>query len=173
MVELSPWIIKIGLVTGVCLFGYFVVKIIASLLADVVTWSSQENREKDDQPTDAEKQTGIHIESTPGLHLLSDYGAEHRLVDKRPSERTIRTTIRSLDWLGGFHQVLLVTPTGDVFEVGGSLDPSDGLSSAYGNSKKGTIRVIDKPPRSVEHMEELMISFYRGDGQWERLNVYD
>ena len=176
IVEVSPWLsllAKLGLLIGACFVAYLVVKIVVGLLASVIAWSSPEAREKGDQATDADERIGESIERVPGLHVLSDYGAEHRLVDRNPSERTIRTTIRSLDWHGGFHQVLLVTYSGDCFEVGGSLDPDDGLSSSYGQSKKGILKVISEAPTTVGQMEDLMVSFYRGDGVWERLNVYE
>ncbi len=176
MVELSPWLnllTKIGVVFGACVLGYIVVKLVAGLLADVVAWSSPEAGEKGDHPTDIEEETGEPIEHVPGLHVLSDYGAEHRFVDEFPTERTIRSTIRSLDWLGGFYQVLLVTSPGVCFEVGGSLDPEDGLSSSYSHAKKGVFKVIKEPPTSVANMEDLMVSFHRADGRWERLNVYE
>ncbi len=176
MVELSPWLnlfAKIGIAIGACVLGYIVVRIVAGFLADVITWSGSEIGDKGDHPTDPEEDTDESIEHVPGLHVLSDYGAEHTFVDKFPTEQTICATIRGLDWLEGFHQVLLVTSPGVCFEVGGSLHPEDGLSSSYSDSKKGVFKVISESPSSVAHMEELMVSFYRGDGRWERLNVYD
>ena len=86
MAELSPWLTlltKVGVVIGACLVGYLVVKIIVGLLADVVAWSSPESRDNSDQPTAPDELVGELIESVPGLHVLSHYPSEHRLVDKK------------------------------------------------------------------------------------------
>ena len=158
---------------GACFLGYLVVRAVAGLLTSLAAWSSPEARETPDRSTDADDKLDAAIYGVPGLHVVSDYGADHCFADQHPTEKTIRKTLRSLDWLGGFHQVILVTSPGVSFEVGGSLDPSDGLSSSYSDSQEGVFKVINEGPKSVAEMESLMVSFYRGDGRWERLNDYE
>jgi hypothetical protein len=143
------------------------------LLASVAVWSSPDARNQSDVPSDTKEEPGEEIEDVPGLHVLSNYPSEHRLIDKNPTEKTIRATIRGLDWFGGFHQVLLVTSPGVCFAVSGSLDPDHGLSSSYDDAKKGVHLVINEPPESVANMEELMVSFYYGDGRWRRMSSYE
>ncbi len=166
-------VIKVAIAIGAVVLGYVVVKIISSLLASVVVWSSPETQVRSDSPTDAIEGAGESIEDAPGLHVLSGLPSEHRFVDKNPTESMIRTTIRDLDWFGGFHQVLLVTSPGVCFAVSGSLDPDHGLSSSYHDAKKGVDLVIKDPPATVAIMEELMVSFYHGDGRWKRMNAYE
>lgn len=166
-------LIKIGVAIGAVVLGYVVVKIIANLLASIAVWSSPDTQNRSDMPSDADEEPGEEVEDVPGLHVLSGFGSEHRFIDKNPTEKTIRATIRDLDWFGGFHQVLLVTSPGVYFAVSGSLDPDHGLSSSYDDAKKGVHLVINEPPESVANMEELMVSFYHGDGRWKRLSIYE
>lgn len=176
MVDLSPWLsllTKLGVVIGAVVLGYAVVKIISSVLASVAIWSSPDAQKRSDVPTDAKEEPADAIENIPGLHVLSGLPSEHRFIDKHPTEKTVRATISDLDWFGEFHQVLLVTSPGVCFAVGGSLDPDHGLSSSYSDAKKGEFLVINEPPATVAHMEELMVSFYYGDGRWKRMNIYD
>jgi len=159
---------KIGLIAVAVLVVYVFVKVVAGLLANLAVWSNSDTQEPIDEPTDTQKPSGDPVDDVPGLHVLSEYGDEHRFVDKNPAEKTIRATIRSLDWVGGFHQVVLVTSPGVSLEVGGSLDPDDGLSSVYRDSKNNIYRVTGEPPTTVENMEDLLVSFYLGDGRWEK-----
>ena len=166
-------LIKVGLGLSAVVLGYVVVRVISSLLASVAVWSSPDARNQTDAPSDAEEEPGDQIEDTPGLHVLSGLPAEHRLVDTSPTEKTIRATIRDLDWSGDFYQVLLVTAPGVCFAVSGSLDPDHGLSSSYHDAKNGVDLVITESPGSVDTMAELMVSFYYDDGRWKRMYVYE
>ena len=121
----------------------------------------------------AEEPGGVPVPDAAGLHVFSEYGDQYRFVDKNPTEETIRTTIRSLDWVGGFHEVILVASPGVSLEVSGSLDPADGLSSVYRDSKNKKYAVTREPPSTVENMEDLLVSFYSGDGRWKRMYVYE
>ena len=169
----SQLLIKFGIAIGAVVLGYGVVWIVSNMLASVAVWSSPDARNQGDVPSGAKEESGEEIESVPGLHVLSSFPSEHRLVDKSPTEKTIRATIRDLDWLGGFHQVLLVTSPGICFAVSGSLDPDHGLSSSFSDEKKGVYLVIKEPPASVAKMEELMVSYYYGDGRWKRMSTYE
>ena len=61
------------------------------------------------------------------LRVISNYGTEERTVSESATREQIIRTIDYLDW-SGFHQVVLEKPNGDWLDVGGSLEPSDGLS---------------------------------------------
>lgn len=176
MVEPSQWLTlltKAGVVIAVGLLAYLILRIVVGFLVDLVTWSSRDTREQSSDSTEAQERSADPVDDVPGLHVLSDYGAEHRFVDRNPTEETIRATIRSLDWVGGFHQVLLVTSPGVSLEVGGSLDPEDGLASVYRDSKNEVFRVTREPPTTVRNMEDLLVSFFLGDGRWEQMYDYD
>ena len=108
-----------------------------------------------------------------GLHVFSDYGSKYRYIHENPTEETIRTMIRSLDWVDGFHQVLLVVSPGISLEVGGSLNPEDGLHSVYRDWNRGIPKVTKEPPTTVENMEELLVSFHFGDGRWQQMYDYE
>ncbi len=175
MVDPSQWpsfLTKIGVVVGACLLAYAVLRIVIEMLTSLFGWATTEPQKPGDDPADAEEPDSDPIEDVPGLHVLS-YGAEHTLVDKYPSERSIRATIRNLDWVDGFHQVLLVTSSGVSLEVGGNLDPDIGLASVYRDWKKEIYRVTREPPTTVQNMEDLLVSFYLGDGRWERMYDYE
>ncbi len=162
---------RVGLVLGACILAYGLLRIVIELLTSLFDWATTEPQKPGDDPADAEEPGSDPIEDVPGLHVLS-YGAEHTLVDKYPSERSIRATIRNLDW-DGFHQVLLVTSSGVSLEVGGSLDPDIGLASVHRDWKKEIYRVTREPPTTVQNMEDLLVSFYLGDGRWERMYDYE
>jgi hypothetical protein len=108
-----------------------------------------------------------------GLHVISDFGNEYTYVSESPNNIVVSETIRNLDWEKGFHQVILVTIPGVSMEVGGSLDPSDGLSSAYRDVNKNIYRVTVDPPVSVNQMEKILFSFHAGDNQWEKMYQYE
>ena len=107
-----------------------------------------------------------------GLHVLSDFGDTHEFVSEAPDRRLIMSTLRTLDWRNGFHQVILITEPGVSMEVGGSLDPSDGLSSIYQDENNDIYRVTAKPPSTVDEMEAILVSFCQGDGKWEQMYEY-
>lgn len=166
-------VIKVGIAIGAIVLGYIVVKIISNLLASVVIWSSPDAEERSNVSSDAKESPREKIENVPGLHVLSGHPAEHKFIDKNPTEKAIRATIKDLDWSGEFHQVFLVTSPGVCFAVGGSLDPDHGLSSSYTDERKGIELLIKEPPATVAKMEELMVSFYYGDGRWKRMSIYE
>ena len=166
-------IIKVAIAAGAVVVGYVVVKIVSSLLAGVVVWSIPEAQKRSDVPSDSKEESGDNIENVPGLHVLSGLPSEHRFIDENPTEKMIRTTITGLDWSGEFHQVLLISSPGVCFAVGGSLDPTIGLSSSYSDEKKGERLVINEAPTTVAKMEELMVSFFYGDGRWKHMNTYE
>jgi hypothetical protein len=164
---------KIGLFAIVVFLGYVILRLVARFLVDVTIWSNTDTQELSGDATGAQESGDEPVEAIPGLHVLSEYGDQHRFLDKSPTEETIRTTIRGLDWVGGFHQVLLVTAPGVSLEVGGSLDPDDGLASVHRDLKNKVYRVTREPPTTVENMEDLLVSFHLGDGRWEQMYDYE
>lgn len=167
MVEQSQWLtflVKVGVVIGFGFLAYLLLKRMVGFLASLVVWSNKDPQELSGDPTITKESSDDPIDYVPGLHVLSEFGAEHRFVDKNPTEEIIRATIRGLDWIDGFHQVLLVTSPGISLEVGGSLDPEDGLASVYRDEKNEIFRVTREPPTTVENMVDLLVSFHLGDG---------
>ena len=163
---------KIGLVAVVILAGFIIAKLVAKYLVDVAIWSNKSPEETSDE-SGTQEASDDPPDNALGLHVYAVDAGEHRIVDKSPTEGLIRDTIRSVDWAGGFHLVWLVKPSGESLEVGGSFAPDIGLSSAYRDVTGVIMKVIKEPPVSVEHMEDLLVSFHRGDGRWEQLNEYE
>lgn len=164
---------KIGLITIVVLVGFVISKLVARFLVDVTIWSNTGTKEQRSGPPDALELSVDSVDWCPGLHVFSADEAQDRLVDKNPTVDIIRATIRSLDWVEGFHHVVLVTSPGVSLEVGGSLDPDTGLSSSYVDENNSIVRIIRDAPLSVKHMEDLLVSFHSGDGRWEKYNEYE
>lgn len=108
-----------------------------------------------------------------GLHVYSGFGNKHYFITSRPTVEKIRKTLSALDWEEDFHQVVLVISPGESIEVGGSLNPNDGLSSVYRNNNENIYRVTRVPPSTVKEMERILISFVRGDGLWESMYIYE
>lgn len=73
----------------------------------------------------------------------------------------------------GFFQVVLVLPSGQSMEVGGSLDPTHGLSSVFRDPDVGDYRVTKDPPSSVREMIKILVSFNRGDKRWQFMFDYE
>jgi len=112
------------------------------------------------------------ISGVTGLHVLSDYGSGHELRSSAPTETAITDLMNSLAWDSDFYQVVLVLPKGDSMEVGGSIEPSTGLSSQYRNEAQGIFRLTKIPPTTVQEMTDILLSFHRGDNQWEQMFDY-
>jgi hypothetical protein len=81
--------------------------------------------------------------------------------------------LRSLDWDGGFHTLFLVTAPGVSLEVGGSLAIDIGLSSVFRDLHNEIYRVVSQAPATIENLEDLLVSFYKGDGRWEQMYDYE
>ncbi|MEM7249217.1 MAG: hypothetical protein AAF533_28135 [Acidobacteriota bacterium] len=99
------------------------------------------------------------------LRVLSDYGAEERVVSEEATVALVRSTMRDLDWQG-FHQVVLEKVGGDWLEVGGSLNPDDGLSVMF--EEGGVQHVIAEPPATVDEMTDILERYLQGDERWRR-----
>lgn len=85
-------------------------------------------------------QTEDTLDSYPGLHLIADglnNDRTYKYVSKNPTDEDIKSLIDSLEWLESFHQVILVLSPDVSMEIGGSMNPKDGLSAVYRNKEKG------------------------------------
>ncbi|WP_452599165.1 hypothetical protein [Pontimicrobium sp. MEBiC01747] len=103
------------------------------------------------------------------LMLLSNYGAEEKIISDSTTIKQIENTMNKLDW-NNFHQVILSTDNSNWIEVGGNLN-EDGLSSMY--EENGKQFIINKPPLSVEHMTKILISYFNGDGKYKKENMFE
>ena len=103
------------------------------------------------------------------LMVLSNYGTEEKIISDSTSIEQIRGTMKELNW-NDFHQLILSTVNGNWIEVSGNLN-EDGLSSMY--EENGKQYVINKPPSSVEHMSEILISYFNGDGKFREENKFE
>lgn len=160
---------KIGLIAVVAIVVYFLLKALVAFLANMIAGLNKTEPEPSIDPVET-KELG---EGVPGLHVVSDFTREYRFVDGNPNVETIRSTIRSLDWVEGFHHVVVVTSPGVSLTVSGSLHPEDGLAAAYIDSTNDVYRYPSEPPRTVKDIEELLVSFHLGDGRWEQTYDFD
>lgn len=100
-----------------------------------------------------------------GLHLYSNHGFSHTFINGTPNEIMIMETLDKLNWKE-FHQVALVKWNGESLEVGGSLNPIDGLTSTY--KAPGITLVTESPPKTIEDLKFILCSFHREDGHWKK-----
>jgi hypothetical protein len=110
-------------------------------------------------------------ESIRGIHLLSNYGAKYSFISEQVSPAIIRRELDKLDWKNNFYQFVIVLQPGISMEVGGSLNPQDGLSAMYRDRHKRVDAVIVSPPTSVTEMGDILVSFIDADGSWR--NKYE
>lgn len=116
----------------------------------------------DEMDTYAKNQLG-----PPGalmFYVVSNYGRETNVISENTSLEIIAKTMKNLDWQG-FHQVVLERRNGDWLEVGGSLNPSDGLSVMY--EEKGERKVIKDPPTSVDEMIGFLFDYFENKTDWK------
>ena len=98
------------------------------------------------------------------LILLSDYGSSEKIISNEPTEKMIIELIDSLDW-NNFYQVIIEKENKDYMEVSGSLDPADGLSALY--QEKNKQYVIVNPPKTIEELKKIAISYFKNDKYWK------
>jgi hypothetical protein len=123
-----------------------------------------------ESPTDAafqqiEAQASKPIDGTScRMTVLSDYGEVERYISEQATVQDIVEQMGSLDW-SGFHQVILQRENGDLLEVGGSLDPEDGLSIIY--NEGGEEFVTTTPPQTVDEMTRTLQLYLANDPTWK------
>jgi len=98
------------------------------------------------------------------LLVISNYGQNTEIISEDPSHETIKNTMQNLNWQG-FHQVVLEKKNGDWLEVGGSLNPSDGLSVMY--EENGNQHVIKVPPTTIDEMTYFLLDYLDGSSDWK------
>ncbi|CAA0092700.1 Uncharacterised protein [BD1-7 clade bacterium] len=108
------------------------------------------------------------IETTVGIHLISDYGNGQALLSKEISNKIISSEINKLDWVSDFYQLIVVLEPGISMEIGGSLNGIDGLSAIYRNRHNRIDAVISEAPESVLQMQNILEYFILGDDQWQK-----
>lgn len=100
------------------------------------------------------------------LTVISDYGEVERVISHDADPDLVAKTIEGLDW-SGFHQVVLERGADEWLEVGGSLDPTDGLSVAY--AERGVEYVSREAPDSIERLVSVARSYARRSSDWRML----
>jgi len=100
------------------------------------------------------------------LIIYSDYGSKTTVKIDNPSEADVLGWIDKLDW-NEFHQVILEHDENNCFEVGGSLNPTDGLSSM---ARLGADDyVIAEAPTTIDQLKALIISYHKNDDKWKQV----
>jgi hypothetical protein len=139
-------------------------RLLASLLAMLLPVSS---------PTQTDAWKSDPTESNVGIHVIPNFGDDPTVFSPTISNDAIHAALRSVDWINGFHQVVVVTAPGISMEVGGSLDQEHGLSAMYRDRHDRVDAVIVNPPETIEEMESILISFIRQDGSWRQEYEFD
>lgn len=112
-------------------------------------------------------------ETRVGVHILSDYGEKYSFVSSEVSERTICKALNGVDWVHGFHQVVVVRDGGESMEVGGSLEEGVGLAAVYRVTPDRVSAVIVDPPETVDEMLGILIAFSHGGDAWREKYEFD
>ena len=94
---------------------------------------------------------------------------EERIVSEQATPELVIETVDYLDW-SGFHQVVLERPNGDWLDVGGSLDPSDGLSIMYEES--GAQRVVATAPDTIAVLKDALLGYLSGTDDWKQSHAW-
>lgn len=110
-----------------------------------------------------------NIQAKMKLTVLSYYGAEEKIISDSTTVDQIKKTMNGLNW-NEFHQVVLSIDSNNWIEVGGNLN-EDGLSAMYEENEEQF--VINKPPSSVDHMTEILVSFFNRDEKYKKENKFE
>jgi hypothetical protein len=103
------------------------------------------------------------------LTVISNYGAEEKIISDQTSAEQIEATMKEIDWKL-FHQVVLTKVSSDYLEVGGNT-ADDGLSVMYQENNHQYF-IVD-PPEKVEQMLSILISYLAGDDQYKNQFKFD
>ncbi|RXR06102.1 hypothetical protein [Pseudoxanthomonas composti] len=112
-------------------------------------------------------------ESEVGIHVVPNFGDDPAVSSPTISNDAIHAALRSVDWINGFHQVVVVTSPGISMEVSGSLDPGHGLSALYRDRHNRSEAVIIDPPETIDEMENILIAFVRQQDTWRQKFEFD
>lgn len=112
-------------------------------------------------------------ESRVGIHVIPNFGDNPTVYSQGITAAAVRSALKSVNWKTGFHQVVVVLSPGTSMEVGGSLDPTHGLSAIYRNRHKGIEAVTRDAPKTVSDLEAILLAFIKpGDG-WTQVQKFD
>lgn len=116
-------------------------------------------------------QSADTMSSHVGLHLLSTNwpNQNYTFISPNPNEREIEQLMERLDWVEGFHQVVLTTSKNTSMEVGGSMHPNHGLSAVYRVLDKKIYSVTSTPPINVGQMKQILKLFLNDDKSWQEI----
>jgi len=111
------------------------------------------------------------VNSTIGLHLLTtdSFNQKYEFISEDPSLAEIVELLDNLDWINGFHQVILTKSNNISMEVGGSMNPDDGLSAVYRELNTTIYSVTGAPPTNVGQMKQILSLFKNNDDSWRTL----
>lgn len=104
------------------------------------------------------------------LVVISNYGVNIKIISKDTTVEQIIQVMNSIDW-NNFHQVILSEKNGDWIEVGGNLS-EDGLSSSYFKEENDYEFIIVDPPRDIEHMTQILVSYFNKDDKFKNDNYF-
>jgi hypothetical protein len=113
------------------------------------------------------------VESKVGIHIIPNFGDDPAVYSPTISEDAVRSALRSVDWINGFHQVVVVLSPGTSMEVSGSLNPDHGLSAIYRNRMEQTEAVTKDAPETVDDMEAILIAFLKPGDSWTGVQEFE
>jgi hypothetical protein len=119
----------------------------------------------------AKAQIADDVNSTVGLHLITTdpFNQRYEFISANPTLAEIEELLDNLDWVGKFHQVVLTKSNNISMEVGGSMDPEDGLSAVYRELDNKVYSVTGAPPSNVGQMKQILSLFMNNDNSWKTL----
>lgn len=115
------------------------------------------------------------LEKRPGLHLLTgglNPQYTYKYIAKKFNKKDVEDLLEKLDWMNGFHQIIIVKKNNISIEVGGSMHPDHGLSGVYRGytNKNKTIHLVTNyPPQNINDMKEILVLFMSDDDSWRDL----
>ena len=112
------------------------------------------------------------IESRVGIHVVANFGDDPTVFSSDISPQAVQAALRSLDWVNGFHQVVLVISPGVSMEVGGSLNPEHGLSAVHRNRPQSLEAVTKDAPADIARLEAIFLAFIRRDDSWQQVQEF-
>ena len=112
------------------------------------------------------------VESKVGIHVLSNFAQDIYVFSEGVTEKNVRDALQSVDWIGGFHQIVVVTSPGISMEVGGSLNPDDGLSAVYRDRTRGIEAVTKEGPEDIAALQAILLAFLKPGDDWQQVQEF-
>jgi hypothetical protein len=95
-------------------------------------------------------------------------GSEVKVISDNATAAIIKRTMQSIDWTTK-HKVLLEKGSRQWIAVGGNIDDG-GLAASF--TDKSLNYYMDKAPSSIEHMTQILLSYYNEDGKFKNENNF-